>query len=92
LDLTQKKLTDAKAAGVHYMATGCTFCQFQFDTIQKQIATERGTNSLVPAILYPQLLGLCMAIDKGLLGLDNHAIDVSGVERFLAAETVSEAQ
>jgi heterodisulfide reductase subunit B len=83
-DLTQKKLDDAKKAGAHYMTTGCSFCQIQFDAIQKRIASERGTNNQLPAILYPQLLGLCMGIDKGVLGLEKHQIDITGIVSYLA--------
>lgn len=87
-DLTQRKLDHAKKAGVDCMTTGCTFCQFQFDTIQKKIASERGTNSTLPAILYPQLLGLCMGVDKSVLGLDRHEIDATNLDKFLAPETL----
>lgn len=82
-DLTEKKLADAKGAGAHYLATGCTFCQVQFDTVQKMMATEKGTNHLMPSILYPQLLGLSMGIDKDVLGLDSNQIDITGIEDFL---------
>ena len=83
---TEKKLADAKRAGAHYLATGCPFCQIQFDTMQQTIESERGTNHHVSAILYPQLLGLCMGIDKAILGLHNTEIDIAGVENFLAKE------
>jgi heterodisulfide reductase subunit B len=83
-DLTQKKLADAKKAGADYMATGCVFCQIQFDTVQKSMETDRGPNHRVPSILYPQLLGLCMDINKDALGLDRNQIDITGVERFMA--------
>jgi len=86
LDFTEKKLTDARSAGAHYLTTGCVFCQLQFDTIQKEMATNGGTNHQVPPILYPQLLGLCMGLDQEILGLDNNDIDVTGVQDFLAAE------
>jgi len=85
-DFTEKKLADAKSAGANYLATGCPFCQIQFDTIKQTIQSEAGTNHHVPAILYPQLLGLCMGIDKAILGLHNTQIDIAGVENFLAKE------
>ena len=85
-NLTQKKLDSAKDAGADYMATGCTFCQFQFDTVQKEIATQRGTNSHVPTLLYSQLLGLSMGIQRSDLGLANHEIDATGVLNFLSPE------
>jgi heterodisulfide reductase subunit B len=88
LDFTEKKLVDAKRAGAHCLTTGCTFCQVQFDTVQKMIETEMGTNHHVPSILYPQLLGLCMGIDSGVLGLDSNQIDLTGIEDFLATQTV----
>jgi len=83
LDLTQKKLTDAKDAGANYIATGCTFCQVQFDTVQKTMESETGLNHHLPSILYSQLLGLCMGIEKESLGLDSNEIDITGVANFL---------
>ena len=91
LDFTEKKLADARMAGAHYLTTGCTFCQVQFDTVQKMVATQKGTNHHVPSILYPQLLGLCMGIDKKVLGLDSNQIDITGIEGFLAPEPLSES-
>jgi heterodisulfide reductase subunit B len=82
-DFTEKKLTDARRAGANYITTGCTFCQVQFDSVQKVMATEKRTNHYVPSILYPQLLGLCMGINRDVLGLENNQIDVTGVENFL---------
>jgi heterodisulfide reductase subunit B len=91
LDFTEKKLADARRAGAQYLTTGCTFCQVQFDTVQKMMATEKGTNHHVPSILYPQLLGLCMGIDKSVLGLDSNQIDITGIEGFLAPEPLAES-
>lgn len=90
-DFTEKKLTDARRAGARYLTTGCTFCQVQFDSVQKMMAIERGTNHHVPSILYPQLLGLCMGIDKDVLGLDSNQIDITGIESFLAPEPLAES-
>lgn len=83
-DFTEKKLVDAKRAGAQYLTTGCPFCQVQFDTVQEAIKSERGANHHVPAILYPQLLGLCMGIDKETLGLDKNQIDITGIDNFLS--------
>jgi heterodisulfide reductase subunit B len=85
-DLTEKKLADARNAGAHYLTTGCTFCQVQFDSVQEMMATVRGTNHHVPSILYPQLLGLCMGLDKDILMLDRNRIDITGIEGFLAPD------
>lgn len=83
-NLTEKKLAGAKKAGAHYLTTACPFCQIQFKTVQKQIVGEPGTNHQVPSILYPQLLGLCMGLDKDTLGLDSNHIDIAKTENFLA--------
>ena len=81
---TEKKLASAKRTGAHYLATGCPFCQIQFDTMQQRIASDGGTNNHVPAVLYPQLLGLSMGIDKASLGLHNTESVMTGLESFLA--------
>jgi heterodisulfide reductase subunit B len=85
LDFTKKKLADAKKAGAHYMTTGCVFCQIQFEAVRKRIEAHTDSNPHVPSILYSQLLGLCMNINKDALGLDRNQIDITGVERFMAA-------
>ncbi|RLB21052.1 MAG: disulfide reductase, partial [Deltaproteobacteria bacterium] len=38
----------------------------------------------LPAILYPQLLGLSMGIDRDRLGLIKNQIDITGIEGFLS--------
>ena len=91
LDFTEKKLADARRAGAQYLTTGCTFCQVQFDTVQMMMATEKGTHRHVPSILYPQLLGLCMGLDKDALKLDSNQIDITGIEGFLAPEPLAES-
>jgi len=71
---TDRKLADAKKAGAHYLATGCSFCQIQFDTARKETTPDGATNDRVPPLLYPQLLGCAMGIGADLLGLGNHSI------------------
>lgn len=83
-NLTEKKLAGAKKGGAHCVTTACPFCQIQFETFQKQIAGEPSTNHQVPSILYPQLLGICMGLDKDTLGLDSNHIDIARIENFLA--------
>jgi len=83
-DFTEKKLADAKKSGAQYLTTGCPFCQVQFDAVQETIKSERGASYHMPAILYPQLLGLCMGIDKEVLGFDKNQIDITGIENFLS--------
>ena len=82
MDLTGKKLTDAKQSGAAYLCTACTYCQIQFDTVQKMIVSKRGENHQLPSILYPQLLGLSMGIEGKTLGLQLNQLPLDGIKDF----------
>jgi len=84
MDLTEKKLANAQQAGADYLCVGCPYCHIQFDTVQRMINRERGRNHLLPPILYPQLLGLSLGIDREILGLGMNQIDITSVEKFLS--------
>jgi len=81
--LTEKKLAGAGQAGARFIATACPFCQIQFETMQREYPFGRRENHGVRPVLYPQLLGLCMGLDKETLGLGNE--DGSLLEQFLVA-------
>ncbi|MGM0382985.1 MAG: CoB--CoM heterodisulfide reductase iron-sulfur subunit B family protein [Thermodesulfobacteriota bacterium] len=83
MDLTKKKVLDAGQSGAQYLCDACSYCHLQFDTVQKMIYPEEGENHRLPAILYPQLLGLSMGIDRDTLGLGKNQIDITGIEGFL---------
>jgi heterodisulfide reductase subunit B len=92
MDLTQRKLTDSKQHGADYLCTACPYCQLQFDTVQKAIASERTGEHHLPAILYPQLLGLSMGLGEESLGLKMNQIPIDVIESYLAApENTQEA-
>jgi len=84
--MTQKKLEDGKGAGADYLCVACPYCQIQFDTAQGEggMSAKGGVNHRLPTLLYPQLLGLCMGIDKRVLGLEAHQVPLQGIEGFLA--------
>jgi len=84
MDLTEKKLTNAKQSGANYICDACTYCHIQFDTVQRMINSGRGGNHLLPAILYPQLLGLSLGIDSETLGLGMNQIDITSIKGFLS--------
>jgi len=86
MDLTSKKLTDGKQSGADYVCVACPYCHIQFDRVQKEILSQRSMNPLLPSILYPQLLGLTMGIDKEILGLRMNEISISEVESLLTEE------
>jgi len=83
MDLAAKKLADGKGAGANYLCVACPYCQMQFDTVQEMIVSARGADYHLPAILYPQLLGLAMGIERRALGIEMNKMDISGIEAFL---------
>lgn len=84
MDLAERKLSDAEAAGAEYICVGCPWCQAQFDIVQDMIIRSRGKNHRIPSIVYPQLLGLAMGLDRETLGMEMNHIDISGIERYLS--------
>jgi heterodisulfide reductase subunit B len=83
MDLTEKKLANAKQSGADFLCDACSYCHIQFDTVQGMITHTTGKNNLLPSILYPQLLGLSMGIDGKTLGLAENKIDITSIEGFL---------
>jgi len=83
LDLTEKKLKDAKKSGADYLCVACSYCQIQFDRVQKILLSQRGIEAKLPSILYPQLLGLSLGIDGETLGLNLNQVSINEIEWFL---------
>jgi heterodisulfide reductase subunit B len=86
MDLTLKKLTDGKKSGADYVCAACPYCHIQFDKVQKMILSQRNMNHPLPSILYTQLLGLSLGIDRKALGLEMNEIPITGIEELLAKE------
>jgi heterodisulfide reductase subunit B len=85
VELTRRKLTSAREAGAHYLCDACPYCHMQFDTVQKMHARQLGTPELLAPILYTQLLGLTMGIDRETLGLHMNTIDITAVEEYMSS-------
>ncbi|MGB9627584.1 MAG: CoB--CoM heterodisulfide reductase iron-sulfur subunit B family protein [Thermodesulfobacteriota bacterium] len=83
MDLTLKKLRNGRESGAEYVCTACPYCQIQFDKVQKIILFQRNLNRPTASILYTQLLGLAMGIDRKALGLEMNEIPLSGIENLL---------
>ena len=86
MDLTLKKLTDGKKSGADYVCAACPYCHIQFDKVQKMILSQRNMNHPLPSILYTQLLGLSLGVDRKALGLEMNEIPITGIEELLAKE------
>ena len=70
MDLAEKKIRNAHQGGAHCLTVTCPYCQIQFGRIQRRIIETRNFDKPVPCVLYPELLGLCLGIDREKLGLE----------------------
>jgi heterodisulfide reductase subunit B len=86
MDLAQKKLKSARKGGADCLCVTCPYCQIQFDRNQKMLLEQRNSTEQLPSLLYAQLLGLCLGIDRKELGLDSNAI-TSTAEDYLQASS-----
>ncbi len=81
--LLNEKIVSAQAAGADYITPICSYCHLQFDTAQINMQNETSEKKVLPVILYPQLLGLCLGIDEKLLGLHkNKTLKQSDIEKI----------
>jgi heterodisulfide reductase subunit B len=81
--LLAEKISGAQKAGAEYITPVCSYCHLQFDTTQKNMLAEGSTDAkLLPVLLYPQLLGLCLGISEEALGIEqNSTIAAKDIER-----------
>jgi len=91
LDLMESKLKHARKAGADYLCVACSYCQIQFDHVQKIFVGQRGPQHQLPSILYPQLLGLSLGIDSEILGLSKNQISIKEIEGFLLPKAASQS-
>jgi len=87
LDLTQTKLSNARTAGADYLCVICPYCQIQFDRVQRIMHSRRSGASTLPSLVYTQLLGLCLGLDRKSLGLEINELPGTAVDRYFAPET-----
>lgn len=70
-DLLFTKIRGAKEAGASFITPICAYCHLQFDTTQLNVSENH--EDILPVLLYPQLLGLCLGIGAKDLGIDMNA-------------------
>jgi heterodisulfide reductase subunit B len=81
--LLREKITGALSAGAEFISPICSYCHLQFDTTQKNLPKNSANEKILPVLLYPQLLGLCLGIDEKTLGiLQNSTIEQDDIERL----------
>jgi len=71
--LLNEKIDGALQAGAQFMTPICSYCHLQVDTTQQNIRANGSDDPLLPVLLYPQLLGLCLGIDEKLLGIEQNS-------------------
>jgi heterodisulfide reductase subunit B len=91
MDLTENKLKHARKSGADFLCVACSYCQIQFDHVQKILVSRRGPEHQLPSILYPQLLGLSLGIDSETLGLYMNQISIKDIEYYLLDEAASQS-
>ncbi|MBW2569518.1 MAG: CoB--CoM heterodisulfide reductase iron-sulfur subunit B family protein [Deltaproteobacteria bacterium] len=87
MGLTARKLESGRKAGADYLCSACPYCQMQFDAVQNMMISHNRNNDYLASILYSQLLGLCMGIDKETLGIGMNQLDISGITSFIDSAT-----
>lgn len=71
--LLAEKITGAQKAGADYITPICSYCHLQFDTTQKNMAADQPEATILPVLLFPQILGLCLGIEPRRLGIDRNS-------------------
>ena len=91
LDLLESKLKHARKAAADLLCVACSYCQIQFDHVQKIMVSRRGAEHQLPSILYPQLLGLSLGIDSETLGLQMNQVPIKDMEYYFLDEAASQS-
>jgi heterodisulfide reductase subunit B len=72
--LIKRKLDSVKASGAECTVQICPFCEVQFELMQIRVERDFEVEYGLPALFYPQLLGLALGISPDLLGFDLNRI------------------
>jgi heterodisulfide reductase subunit B len=67
--LLNEKVDGALSAGADYITPVCSYCHLQFDTAQETMRSGEPGSDILPVLLVPQLLGLCLGISAQALGI-----------------------
>ena len=79
VSLTDSIVGMAKAAGAKCIAVSCPMCQINLDMRQQDIEKQTGTRHDMPVLYITQLLGLCLGISPGELGLNKLMVSPESV-------------
>lgn len=85
VNLTDNIVGMAKAAGAECIAVSCPMCQINLDMRQLDVAKVKGRRHDVPVLYITQLLGLCLGIPAGQLGLNKLMISPERIVKAVVA-------
>ncbi|MEJ2058463.1 MAG: CoB--CoM heterodisulfide reductase iron-sulfur subunit B family protein, partial [Desulfofustis sp.] len=71
--LLNEKVDGAIEAGAQFIMPVCSYCHLQFDTTQPAIRGPQDNQQVLPVLLLPQLLGLCLGIEEKVLGVGQNS-------------------
>lgn len=67
--LMHRKRIDADAAGARILVTACTYCQLQFESVEKKNSSNSQNSVDLPAVLVSQVLGYAMGLPSRWMAL-----------------------
>jgi heterodisulfide reductase subunit B len=79
VELTGSIIDMAASVGADCIAVSCPMCQVNLDLRQQDINRQTGKNYQIPIVYITQLLGLCLGIGPGELGLNQLIVPASVV-------------
>jgi len=82
-DLLNEKITGARQADARFIMPICAYCHLQFDTSQLHLAET--PEDILPVLLFPQLLGLCLGLGEQELGIMENKTFTSELLQSLSA-------
>jgi len=86
IHLVKRKLDSVKASGAECTVQICPFCEVMFETEQIKVERDFNVKYGLPAVFYPQLLGLALGISPDLLGFDLNKIPADQIFKKLTKE------
>lgn len=76
------KIKKSREAGADYLCTACPFCQLQFETARQEWAASGEAGEPAPPILFTQLLGLALGLDREILGTRKGPAELEALRGF----------
>ena len=81
--MVAKHTLDAKSEGADVMVTPCPLCHLNLDGFQPSASSQAKQNINMPILHLPQMVGLALGLDPGLLGLGRHIISTFDMQMQL---------